>query len=328
MVDELEASYFAAENNKSGATSKLESSTIEADTSTEAEDRFLLDAMLEFEASYNPSNTETTSPASCRSAQSVPATPPPESIPETPLSSVPSNQKPATDAESHTPPAWMARWQAAKAVTSPSVKRRLDVSDSDGDTERQVRREMLDEPVLSEEQTEVLNAVLAGENVFFTGCAGTGKSFLLKHIIQQLPRATTYVTAPTGIAACHIGGVTLHNFAGIGLGNHSVDKLVANIRKGEAGKRWRSATALVIDEISMVPADLFDKVSLTVFHALYSSLLVRSSCASCTEQGPALWWNTAGDVWRFLPTSARQHWPPCSSVSAGSSVEAMRDSHV
>ncbi len=54
--------------------------------------------------------------------------------------------------------------------------------------------------------------------MFFTGGAGTGKSTLLKHIIQILPKETTYVTAATGIAAVNIGAVTLHHFAGLGLG--------------------------------------------------------------------------------------------------------------
>jgi hypothetical protein len=61
----------------------------------------------------------------------------------------------------------------------------------------------------------VLDAVLAGKNVFFTGNAGTGKSFLLRKILDALPKEGTVCTASTGIAACAVGGLTLHSFAGI-----------------------------------------------------------------------------------------------------------------
>lgn len=48
-----------------------------------------------------------------------------------------------------------------------------------------------------------------------SGSAGTGKSFLLKHIISVLPPEFTVATASTGSAACLIGGITLHSFAGM-----------------------------------------------------------------------------------------------------------------
>lgn len=75
--------------------------------------------------------------------------------------------------------------------------------------------------VLSSEQRNVLNMVVdQGRSVFFTGSAGTGKSVLLREIIRALkikykgkPDAVA-VTASTGIAACNIGGVTIHSFGG------------------------------------------------------------------------------------------------------------------
>lgn len=96
-------------------------------------------------------------------------------------------------------------------------------------------------PKLSEEQAAVLRMVLKGQSIFFTGSAGsrermgwwpslgcrggagnsdfayypgTGKSYLLKHILGSLPPTGTVATASTGVAACHIGGTTLHAFAG------------------------------------------------------------------------------------------------------------------
>lgn len=58
---------------------------------------------------------------------------------------------------------------------------------------------------LCAEQMEVLKACISGKNVFFTGSAGTGKSFLLRKIISALPPDGTVATASTGVAACLIG---------------------------------------------------------------------------------------------------------------------------
>lgn len=58
---------------------------------------------------------------------------------------------------------------------------------------------------LNPEQQRVLEACLGGKNIFFTGSAGTGKSFLLKRIVAALPPDVTVATASTGVAACHVG---------------------------------------------------------------------------------------------------------------------------
>ena len=121
---------------------------------------------------------------------------------------------------------------------------------------------------LSNEQKAVLELVAdKKKSVFFTGSAGTGKSVLLREIIKAL-RDThkrepdrIAVTASTGLAACNIGGVTLHSFAGIGLGKDSAPELVKKIKKNsKARQRWQRVKVLVIDEISMVDGDLFDKL--------------------------------------------------------------------
>ena len=74
---------------------------------------------------------------------------------------------------------------------------------------------------LSEEQEHVLNLVVEkNQSVFFTGPAGTGKSVLMRSIISALKKKhakdpeRVAVTASTGLAACHIGGITLHSFSG------------------------------------------------------------------------------------------------------------------
>ncbi|XP_033096594.1 ATP-dependent DNA helicase PIF1-like [Anneissia japonica] len=113
---------------------------------------------------------------------------------------------------------------------------------------------------LSKEQMKVLQAVVSGQNIFFTGSAGTGKSFLLKHIIGALPPNSTFVTASTGVAACHIGGTTLHQFAGIGSGMLSLQQSIELASRPARRNIWRRCQHLIVDEISMVDGDLFTKL--------------------------------------------------------------------
>ena len=113
---------------------------------------------------------------------------------------------------------------------------------------------------LSAEQTKVLEIVKSGESVFFTGSAGTGKSYLLKQILSILPPETTFATASTGSAASQIGGTTLHAFAGIGSGEASLEQCVSLASRPQKAAQWRKCGCLVIDEISMVDGDYFDKL--------------------------------------------------------------------
>lgn len=119
--------------------------------------------------------------------------------------------------------------------------------------------------ILSKEQETVIELAEKGHNIFYTGSAGTGKSVLLREMIKVLK--TKYgpervaVTASTGLAACNIGGITVHSFAGIGLGNGDVTKLYRKVRRSKKNvKRWSEIKVLVVDEISMLDGELFDKL--------------------------------------------------------------------
>jgi ATP-dependent DNA helicase PIF1 len=58
------------------------------------------------------------------------------------------------------------------------------------------------------------------------------------------------VTGTTGIAACNVGGVTVHSFAGCGLGDEPVGEMVAKMERSSfAKKRWKQCRTLVIDEV-------------------------------------------------------------------------------
>ncbi|PAA64715.1 hypothetical protein BOX15_Mlig016105g4 [Macrostomum lignano] len=112
---------------------------------------------------------------------------------------------------------------------------------------------------LTEEQAAVLDAVRSGVSVFYTGSAGTGKSVLLQRIVGMLPPDRTVVSASTGVAACQIGGQTLHSFAGVGDGSGGIERCVSRAASRPAvAEAWRRCRHLVIDEISMVDAEFFD----------------------------------------------------------------------
>ena len=114
---------------------------------------------------------------------------------------------------------------------------------------------------LNVEQAEVVDNVLRGENSFLTGAAGVGKSFLLLYLIQELEKrfpGAVAVTASTGIAASHVHGVTIHSFAGIGLGKGGSAALVQKVLgNGAAVDRWTKTRVLVIDEVSMLDSGIF-----------------------------------------------------------------------
>lgn len=109
-------------------------------------------------------------------------------------------------------------------------------------------------PPLSKEQAQVLEAVKSGANVFFTGPAGSGKSLILSHIKNYLhDRKIPYdLTAPTGVAACLLGGQTIHSWAGVGKGDRPVWSYAKNSRVLGEAERFRSLKVLMIDEVSMV----------------------------------------------------------------------------
>lgn len=119
--------------------------------------------------------------------------------------------------------------------------------------------------LLNEEQKYALKCVSEGKNILLTGSAGTGKSYTIKYIIEYLNNANKKyaITASTGTAAVIIGGQTLHSFLGLGLGTGTVKEILNNILKNK--KKYESILnleVLIIDEISMIDKDLFEKISL------------------------------------------------------------------
>ena len=116
---------------------------------------------------------------------------------------------------------------------------------------------------LSPSQKIATDQILNGENVFITGQAGTGKSYLLNFLKTQLKDKIFYITATTGIASVNVGGTTLHSWAGIGVEDIPIEKIAQRILspKGiQTRKRLQQTEILAIDEISMLSSITFEKV--------------------------------------------------------------------
>jgi ATP-dependent DNA helicase PIF1 len=113
---------------------------------------------------------------------------------------------------------------------------------------------------LSIEQQNLFDYIEQSENnIFVTGRAGTGKSTLLSFLVENTQKNVA-VCAPTGVAALNVGGVTIHSLFGFPfgiLGEHDIAR--------HLNRRTREVLAaldvLVIDEVSMVNADLMDAIS-------------------------------------------------------------------
>ena len=110
-------------------------------------------------------------------------------------------------------------------------------------------------------QSIALTLLQSGHNVFITGSAGTGKTYLLRQYIHYLHERKVYPTivAPTGIAASHLKGQTIHSFFGLGIQEGVVENIYIEklLGKNYLKSRFKKLNILIIDEISMVSPELF-----------------------------------------------------------------------
>lgn len=112
-------------------------------------------------------------------------------------------------------------------------------------------------------QETALKLLKEGNNVFLTGAAGAGKTYVLNQFINHLKEnsITPAITASTGIAATHINGMTIHSFAGIGIKDALSEKdIKAMLQKDQLRLRFLKTKVLIIDEISMLHAHRLDMV--------------------------------------------------------------------
>lgn len=121
---------------------------------------------------------------------------------------------------------------------------------------------------------EFTTLAATGQNIWLTGRAGTGKSTLLREWLAADGRDAD-VVAPTGIAALNIGGMTIHRWAGIGIGpqeGESICEFIEHLEQQgsrsvrDAKTRIRQCSTLVCDETSMVSGRLLDTVDTWMRH--------------------------------------------------------------
>jgi ATP-dependent DNA helicase PIF1 len=112
---------------------------------------------------------------------------------------------------------------------------------------------------LSPEQAKALEILQSGENVFVTGGAGSGKSFLLRHFMRDLDSKVFPILASTGAAAVLLGGRTFHSFFGLGImegGAEATFDRAANDPR--IRKRLAQVEGFILDEVSMIPGVALD----------------------------------------------------------------------
>lgn len=121
------------------------------------------------------------------------------------------------------------------------------------------------EPILTPGQEEFMTALMTGKNIFLTGKAGTGKSFVTKHAIAKLKEAEKKIAAiaPTGIAANNIEGQTIHSlFQLTPYGVLNID-VCSNLQSHKRDV-LRKVDVIFIDEVSMLRPDVLDAMHWTM----------------------------------------------------------------
>lgn len=118
-------------------------------------------------------------------------------------------------------------------------------------------------PTLSDEQAAVLGDIIRLENVLVSGSAGTGKSTVLRALRAHFADAylRLAVCGSTGIAAVNVGGLTLHTWAGLGMGDGAASTIANRIIHGTNRRAYENITGtnhLALDEVSMIGGKAFE----------------------------------------------------------------------
>ncbi len=150
-----------------------------------------------------------------------------------------------------------SRKQQKKAPKEPEAKaRRVNKTSAKGKTPRKAKECPTDDTFRA-----VMRLIREGRNLFITGGAGVGKSYLLHQIKEELGDKL-HVTSTTGISALNVGGQTLHSWSYIGIADRSVESVVAGIMENPIRRRILTQCEIVaIDEISMLDDFTLDYIN-------------------------------------------------------------------
>lgn len=113
-------------------------------------------------------------------------------------------------------------------------------------------------------QQQALDVMMLGHNVFLTGEPGAGKTHTLNQFIEHcdLHDIGVGVTASTGIAATHIGGMTIHSWSGIGIKDYVDEEDLDRLsKKAQLRSRFKKTRVLIIDEVSMLDGARLDAIN-------------------------------------------------------------------
>ena len=124
-------------------------------------------------------------------------------------------------------------------------------------------------------QSEALTVLQTGANVFLTGEPGSGKTHTVNAYVAWLRShgIEPAITASTGIAATHVGGMTIHSWSGIGINERMTPELLDAIASKEhVAKRLQKAKVLIIDEVSMLSGEVLAMVDAVLKEVRHSEL--------------------------------------------------------
>ena len=116
-------------------------------------------------------------------------------------------------------------------------------------------------------QKNAFQAMIEGHNIFITGPGGSGKSHVINYFVNYFKEniesedEKLHVTSSTGLSSLLINGVTINQYAGIGIFDKENEYYIKRINRNKiTKKRWLTTKVLIIDEISMISANFFEKL--------------------------------------------------------------------